>query len=88
MVSWTCTRVESSVATLCLIGYVFNGVLVDLSNVTSCDASGLRAIAEADEYLRAQNRSVTLRHAPAHLARLLPSTTANTALDHGSPALS
>ena len=43
---FSCRELRS---TLCLIGYVFNGVVVDLSDVASWDAFGRRAVADADD---------------------------------------
>ena len=62
-------------STLCLIGYVFDGVVVDFSDVGSWDESGVRAIQEVDDYLRAEDRRLVLRHPPpsiSHEGRLPP----------------
>jgi hypothetical protein len=69
---FSCRELRS---TLCLIGYVFNGVVVDL-----------RAVADADEYLRSQHRSMILRHAPPQLARLRPLTPTDSVVEVGMPA--
>jgi anti-anti-sigma regulatory factor len=68
-------------STLCLIGYVFSGVVVDLSAVTSCDASGAAALVEADEYLRSRDCSLVLRHPPADVAQILHSVAVELTLE-------
>ena len=50
----TRTPMGNCVRRLCLVGYVFSGVVVDLSDVAACDELGWRAIREADEYLRSR----------------------------------
>lgn len=64
--------------TLCLFGQMFGDVVVDLSGVLFCDASGLRVLYDVHEHLSDVRGRLILRCAPPLLERLLRLTDLDT----------
>jgi anti-sigma B factor antagonist len=60
--------------TLALLGLVFGGVIVDLSDLAICDTAGLTALRDAHGQLKATRARLTLRRPPLLMRRILAIT--------------